>query len=189
MPRLSRTAQAVLGFLTWEPMSGYDVKKAVDASIRNFWNESYGQIYPILRRLEAEGLAAVRKEQRGSRERREYAITEAGRAALQRWLREPTPPSPPRIEALLKLFFGAQTDAATNLRQVEDHRRQQLDRIARYEAIGEAVRAEHAGHPDLPYWLMTVRYGVREARAVVEWCDETLEELRALARERNGEER
>ena len=57
MPKASRTSHAILGFLTWEPMSGYAIKKAVAASIDNFWNESYGQIYPILKRLVANGLA------------------------------------------------------------------------------------------------------------------------------------
>ena len=33
MSRLNRTTQAILGFLTWGPMSGYDVKKAVEQKI------------------------------------------------------------------------------------------------------------------------------------------------------------
>jgi len=52
----SRTIYAVLGFLTVRPMSGYDIKKAVEVSIANFWTESYGQIYPVLKRLTEQGL-------------------------------------------------------------------------------------------------------------------------------------
>jgi hypothetical protein len=29
----------------------------------------------------------------------------------------------------------------------------------------------------MPYWRMTVRYGMAEAKAVMEWCDETFAEL------------
>ena len=39
-----------------KPMSGYEIKQAVDQSTRFFWAASYGQIYPQLRRLESEGL-------------------------------------------------------------------------------------------------------------------------------------
>ena len=46
----------VLGLLADGPRSGYDIKAIVDRSTRFFWAASYGQIYPELRRLEAEGL-------------------------------------------------------------------------------------------------------------------------------------
>ena len=56
MARGNRTTHAILGFLTWGPMSGYEIRKRVEESIGNFWSVSFGQIYPELRRLEAEGL-------------------------------------------------------------------------------------------------------------------------------------
>jgi DNA-binding PadR family transcriptional regulator len=37
--------------LSLRPMSGYDIRKTVQESIRFFWSESYGQIYPALKRL------------------------------------------------------------------------------------------------------------------------------------------
>ena len=49
--RESRSRYAVLGALTIAPMSGYDLRAFFDQSVRFFWNESYGQIYPELRRL------------------------------------------------------------------------------------------------------------------------------------------
>ncbi|MFQ5352803.1 MAG: PadR family transcriptional regulator [Candidatus Binatia bacterium] len=119
----NRTAYAILGFLTVKPMSGYDVKKAVEASIDNFWKESYGQIYPILKRLSEEG--SIEKSESatgGKRPRHLYTITERGREKLKSWLREPTEPSPVRMELLLKLFFGSQVDHNTNRRQIEDYR-------------------------------------------------------------------
>jgi PadR family transcriptional regulator, regulatory protein AphA len=47
---------AILGMLSLRPMSGYDTRKTVQESIRFFWSESYGQIYPALKRLEAQKL-------------------------------------------------------------------------------------------------------------------------------------
>jgi DNA-binding PadR family transcriptional regulator len=183
----NRTIHALLGFLTWQPMSGYDIKKSVDASISNFWSESYGQIYPMLRKLVDDGLATADDAAPTSgRTRRVYAITRAGRQAVRRWLREPDPPSVLRLEILLKLFFGSQAGAATNLRRVEAHRELQRERIEKYRAITRELRAENSDHPDLPYWLMTVRYGEKQARAAIDWCDETIAKLKALSADGSG---
>ncbi len=172
----------MLGFLTWGPMSGYDIKKTIEGSISNFWRESYGQIYPILKRIEAEGLATCsRRASEGGRDRNVYSITEAGRADLQRWLGDATPPPRLRNELLLKLFFGRQGDPATLLGRLEEQRRDQLEALERYSQIRLELEASASGQPDLPYWLMTLRYGESEARALIDWCDETLSTLRELA--------
>lgn len=62
MARQNKSQYALLGMLTLGEMSGYDIKKLFDTSLRNFWGESFGQIYPILRRLVREGLATVQEE-------------------------------------------------------------------------------------------------------------------------------
>jgi len=54
---VNKTRFAVLGLLSIRPMSGYDLKQVIESSTRNFWSESYGQIYPVLRELTAGGLA------------------------------------------------------------------------------------------------------------------------------------
>src|SRR5262245_4630585 len=90
MPKENRSRYALLGLLSWGPMSGYDIKKVAEQSIANFWNESYGQIYPMLKRLAAEGLATASGEKQvGKPDRYVYALTEQGRKALQGWLRKP----------------------------------------------------------------------------------------------------
>ncbi len=182
MPKASRTPHAILGFLTWEPMSGYAIKKAVAASIDNFWNESYGQIYPILKRLVANGLATRSEGASGGRRHHTYAITELGRRALRHWLTEPVVPSVPRNELLLKLFFGRQGEPQASIDHVERFRDRQHELLATYEAMVRHLRDEHAGHPDLPYWLLTLDYGIRERRALIAWSDEALATLRTLAR-------
>ena len=53
--KLTAVTWALLGLLYQRPRSGYDLKQAVDRSIRHFWAASYGQIYPELARLEAAG--------------------------------------------------------------------------------------------------------------------------------------
>ena len=52
-----RSKYAILGILSLGSMSGYDIKKMFEKSIGNFWSESYGQIYPLLKALVDEGFA------------------------------------------------------------------------------------------------------------------------------------
>jgi len=188
----NRTHFAVLGFLTLGPMSGYDIKKLVAESTQNFWSESYGQIYPALRRLTADGL--IERDEapsEGGRPRHVYSINERGREALAAWLREPTDPPQVRIELLLKLFFGARCDRATNRRQILAYREQMLRDLERYRAIDERLRREHADAADLPYWLLTLRFGERDRAAHIAWCDDALAVLESLsdAGGEGGEER
>ena len=96
----------VLGLLALRPRSGYDIKTVVDRSTRFFWAASYGQIYPELKRLEAEGLIEGEDASNGNRGRRVYELTDAGHEALRDWLLGPDVMIELRDESLLRLFFA-----------------------------------------------------------------------------------
>jgi DNA-binding PadR family transcriptional regulator len=177
----NRTQFAILGFLTLDPMSGYDIKKLVEQSTENFWSESFGQIYPALRRLSGDGLIEKQEDpSEGGRPRHVYSINDRGREALAAWLRESTDPPPVRIELLLKLFFGARCDRDTNRRQILAYREQMERDLERYRSIDERLHREHADAADLPYWLLTLRFGERDRAAHIAWCDEALAVLEGL---------
>ena len=42
---------ALLGFLSYAPMTGYDLKRYFDQSIHHFWNANLSQIYPRLMKV------------------------------------------------------------------------------------------------------------------------------------------
>src|SRR5712692_7370073 len=101
---MSTTPYAILGLLSIEPMSGYDIRRNLEESLSYFWSESYGQIYPTLKRLEAARLIApVKRTAPATRRRRLYTLTPLGRTRLATWLAEPPTPQPPRDEFLLKM--------------------------------------------------------------------------------------
>jgi PadR family transcriptional regulator AphA len=57
----SQTAYVILGLLSIEGrQSGYDMRRTIQGSVGYFWGESYGQIYPTLKRLASEGLITPR---------------------------------------------------------------------------------------------------------------------------------
>ena len=185
MAQRNRTKLAVLGFLTWKPMSGYEIKKAIDRSISNFWSESYGQIYPILQELAAEGLAtSASAKGEGTREQTIYTITEAGRVSLREWLAEPAAPERSRVELLLKLFFGRHADPAACLRHVETARARYDVDLSELEAIERHFDANLTELPDAPYWRLTLDYGLALHRMQLAWADQALAALRALQSQR-----
>jgi PadR family transcriptional regulator, regulatory protein AphA len=156
----SPTAYVILGMLAWGPRSGYDIKAAVDKSVRFFWAASYGQIYPELKRLSEAGL--IEGEPRGGRRRTVYRITDLGAEALEAWLAEEPQTFEARDEALLKLFLA---DAApeTAIATLEAKRRShesKLRRLREVEASGEAT-----GFTEL-----VLRYGIESSEWMADWC-------------------
>ncbi|HWW97823.1 MAG TPA: PadR family transcriptional regulator [Edaphobacter sp.] len=177
------TPNALLGLLSLGPMSGYDIRQLIPRSIGYFWSESYGQIYPGLKRLAAAGLVEKEtKRQKGKPDRYVYSLTAEGRARLKDWLKLPAADVVPRSELLLKLFFGAHVSPSVNREHVTAFLETQEKALKTYAAVAKALRREEANDPQLPYWLMTVSFGRHRSAALVTWCKETLKELERLER-------
>ena len=181
----TKSRYAILGMLSICPMSGYDIKKGVEETISNFWSESYGQIYPMLKRLVSEKLVVKTVErQAGKPDRHVYELTSRGRAELRTWLAKSAVPKVQRNELLLKLFFGEEVSPTTSLRHVAQAREDQLALLEKYKAVEKGIRSKYAKDPNSPYWLMTLNYGQHVSRAVVEWCDQSERTLKRMVRER-----
>ena len=179
MPRENKTKYAVLGLLAYAPLSGYDIRRIYAQSLGNFWSESYGHIYPILKRLEGEGLATREVVGRAGRpDRNVYTITELGREELRRWLAVPPEPQKERVEVLLKVFHGWEVGPAAMIEHVRQTRAEHEALLQRYDHYDEAMSA--ASEPPEAYWLMTVSCGQHVSRAYIAWCDETIAKLEQL---------
>jgi PadR family transcriptional regulator, regulatory protein AphA len=185
--KVNRSQYAILGLLAEEPSSGYDIRKKIEKGLSHFWNESYGQIYPILKKLASERLASSkRRKQKGRPDRQVYTITAKGRTVLEEWLREPASLQVQRNETLLKLFFSGIASAAQRRRLIEAYREEQSSVIKECSETKGHLEEEYPDHPHLPLWLMTVDHGRSEARARLRWCDSVLEKLEAPKKKARG---
>ncbi len=92
-----------------EELSGYDLKKWADWSLRYFyWSPSFSQVYSELKKLETHGFVTSRVESAdGVRGRRLYKITESGTAAASKWSNE-APIDPPILKhgVMLRIWLG-----------------------------------------------------------------------------------
>jgi PadR family transcriptional regulator, regulatory protein AphA len=184
--RSNRSQFAVLGLLADGPRSGYEIGKEVSTVLSHFWNESDGQIYPVLHRLSEDGLAEVDEEVAPpGRQRRRYRITPDGQDALADWLAMPAQPLPPRHELLLKLFFGRHARPGDLSSVLAAYRARAVEAAARLEGLSAAIIAEHRDDPDADYWLLSVAFGRDNLRATIAWCAGAIETINRLEASRS----
>jgi PadR family transcriptional regulator, regulatory protein AphA len=181
----NRTAYVALGMLSIQPnLSGYDIRKAVEGSVGHFWGESYGQIYPTLKRLAAEGLIVANSAPSSSRKKRqEYSLTEAGRTCLGEWLAVPFQNDPPRNEFLLKLFFGGDVPLSVSIAHVRDCQEKNRQMLATLKEFEELMRKQASPNPHAPFWTLTLELGIALTRTGLEWCDHALATLLSMQSE------
>jgi len=177
--RRHSTEYVILGLLAIEPnLSGYDMRKAIGSSVGYFWNESYGQIYPTLKRLASARLIRPgRGAGRGRKSRQTYVITKAGRARLRKWLALPFHNDPPRNEFLLKLFFGRDAAPGVSLAHVRDLQGRNQRALAMLEEIERSASAGEPPDPHFPYWMLTLRLGKAMTIAALKWGEKAQKEL------------
>lgn len=78
---------AILGFLSWQPLTGYDLKKMFADSTFLHWSGNNNQIYKTLIQLHKEGLVTSELElQESGPSRKIYTITASGLADLRAWV-------------------------------------------------------------------------------------------------------
>jgi DNA-binding PadR family transcriptional regulator len=170
-----KTRYVILGLLTEGPMTGYDIKKIIDIRFSFFWNESYGQLYPMLKALAEENLITADKNSEG-RGKVTYAITNEGRKALKEWLHEPVEKEIVRFELLLKMYFSAETSADVMKSHVQAFMDIHLKQLAMLDMFEKELRpiADQDNHKDV---LRVIDFGQKVYRAYTEWGEETIKYL------------
>jgi PadR family transcriptional regulator AphA len=180
--RLKPTGYVILGILAIHPdQSGYEIRKTIQQSVGFFWGESFGQIYPTLKHLGAEGLIELSgTASRTKKPRNEYSITPAGRASLQEWLAIPFEDDPPRNQFLLKLFFAESAGTAVAKEQLRQFEASTRKFLATVQALEVGAKGHGAQFPGFPYWMLTLDYGVRQLETALQWSKHAQATLDAM---------
>jgi PadR family transcriptional regulator AphA len=165
-PQLTHTSYIVLGLLSMlGEATPYDLKQMVAVSIGNFWSLPHSQLYAEPARLARAGHVTEHQEQDGRRRKR-YALTDTGRRALEAWLAVLTPePYELRDLAVLKLFFGADTDDLAKV-QIETH----TQKLAEYEEL-----RKHAPDNVRKGVLLAGELGIRHERETIKFWSEQVQ--------------
>ncbi|MCA9897442.1 MAG: PadR family transcriptional regulator [Ardenticatenaceae bacterium] len=170
---------AILGILNVMPMTGYDLKhQAFDASVRHFWPADQSQIYRTLSKLADDDLVSVTVEAQDERpDRKVYAITPAGQAALTAWLKADQAVPTLRDPLLVQLFFGQELPRADLLRVVAQQLAAHQAQLAVFDQIPIPPAASRPDDRWLALQHLTLDFGVALEQAYVSWlakCQEVI---------------
>ena len=162
----------ILGLLSHEELTGYEIKKRMDTALKYFWSASYGSIYPTLSDLVERGLATKREDIENKRNKLIYTITDDGRKYLKEWLTLPVEKDELRYETLLKLFFGNEQgteQALLHIKAFEEKIQKELLYLLGVEKILKDCVGDDTTHK---YYLLTVMFGIKTYNTYLEWCEE-----------------
>ncbi len=179
MATRSKLQFIILGLLAQENRTGYDLTQAFTDEIGEFWQAGHSQIYPLLARMQAQGLIDYERTVAGTKlEKKLYHITAAGRAALSAWIATPTPElAASKDEFVLKLYF---IDSAADERLPEMLREQlnvHIEKIAHLEMrrqllfASEEARQAHFGH------YLILDHALQRERDYKQWLERALQSI------------
>lgn len=179
MAARSKLQFIILGLLAQENRTGYDLTQAFADEIGEFWQAGHSQIYPLLARMQAQGLIDYERTVAGTKlEKKLYHITAAGRTALSTWIASPTPElAASKDEFVLKLYFidsASDPDLPGMLsEQLAVHEQKIRHLEARQQLLfsTEKERQAHFGH------YLILDHALRRERHYKAWLDGALKQV------------
>jgi DNA-binding PadR family transcriptional regulator len=169
---------AILGFLVDQPMHGYELKRKLSPALPRERRMNDGVLYPLLRRMEEEGLVRKRVE-RGEtgRDRNVFHATARGRREFGRWLRSSDDEADEATYDFLvghpfltKCLFFARLDPD----EVEQKLRAQLDDSTRKLETFRAIRKGMVARDVDPYRIAVLDLGIAQQKERLRWLKRTV---------------
>jgi DNA-binding PadR family transcriptional regulator len=158
---------AALGLLAQQPGSGYDLLRRFEKSMANVWPATQSQLYGELNKLAAAGLIEVTDI--GPRGRKEYQVTEAGRAELLRWMTNPQDDPPVRSASLLRVFLLGEIPAEQAREYLETYAAHADDELARLQQLRDSWKPWGDSDAEF-YGGAALKYGLRLAAMDADWA-------------------
>jgi DNA-binding PadR family transcriptional regulator len=165
--------QAILGFLIDEPTHGYALKRKLSPALPRDQRMNDGVLYPLLKRMEREGL--VRKQvERGEsgRERNVFYVTARGREEFERWLHGHDEEADETAYDFLvghpfltKCLFFARLEQD----EVKAKLDAQLDDSTRKLETFQSIRAGMVARGVDPYRIAVLDLGIAQQKERVRW--------------------
>ncbi len=170
--KLTTTSEALLGLLSIQPWTTYELAKQVERSLGWFWPRTERKVYDEAKKLVAAGLAAAKDEASGGRPRTVYRITAKGRRELARWLGESSAPTKLEAESLVRVFF-ADAGGLDDLRRTLDGLgAEAADRLGQLDQF-----LVESSDPDYPYErrahvnALAIRFQMDLYRTIARWAE------------------
>ncbi|GAK85717.1 transcriptional regulator PadR family [Vibrio ponticus] len=173
----------ILTVLSTRDATGYDITKEFSATIGYFWKASHQQVYRELNKMAQNQLVTcVLEPQEGKPDRKVYSITDAGRVALGEWFDQPTAHPTVRDEFSAKLMACSVQPSAAFKDQLAGLVEESRKLVEHYKEIETAYYSNIASlDKQQRLERLTLRRNLLLRQTWIEWADEVLAELDALA--------
>ncbi len=169
---------AILGFLDYQPMSGYDLKKYFDQSVTHFWSATQSHIYKALEDLEEREMVESQViQQDGKPNRKQYKITDAGRTELRRWVSTPLPVESRREAWLIQVFFAHNLDNEEIASLFENRIERLRASLSQCQTAQKYIdeNEKHVGQRRMSrLWQLTLDYGIDYFENEIRWLEKML---------------
>lgn len=168
---------AILGFLQYKPMSGYEMKKQIDNSVSHFWSADQSLIYRTLANLTKKSLIEVEIVVQDSRPNcKLYHITDAGRGKFIEWLESPIEKFDIRVSWLIQLFFAGGLSDEKVIELLTCFLHQFENAVEGYAK--NKINKYNISPRDKFFKDLTLDYGVTVNMAIKDWIKNTIERIK-----------
>lgn len=171
----------ILGLLLFKCLSIYDIKKAIDQTVSFFYSSSYGNIIPALKKLEKNELVIVKESVVNGRNRKEYTITDKGRAGFKKWLSQEIKIGKIQDEALLRLFFFTEISENERIQLLEEYTRKLESKILDLKAVENEARKMKIDKKYLEpfnYRVATLEFGIKYYQFELKWYNNFINKIK-----------
>ncbi len=178
----------ILGYLSWQPRTGYDLKKVIAESETLPWSANNNQIYrALVELLESDWVTKTIHDQVGAPDRHVYTVTDAGKKALSIWVKSvpglPTPKKPflnqlfwadilqaEDIDQLLEVYQEVVADKLFLVRVQADRRPHWPDRSEREKKIWDMIYKNWINQYEAELgWIRGVRKDLKNMAPIKTW--------------------
>jgi len=164
---------AILGFLVDQPMHGYALKRKLSPALPREQTVNDGVLYPLLRRMETDGLVRKQVERSGSgRSRNVFHATAKGRREFERWLRSADDEADEATYDFLvghpfltKCLFFDRLDPSEVRQKLDAQLADSMRKLDTFRAIREGMVARDVD----PYRIAVLDLGIAQQKERVRW--------------------
>ena len=174
----------LLGFLSEQDRSGYDLEKMFRSSIGFFWNAKISQVYRDLHSMEKAGWVRSSEVIQFERPNKKvYKITDSGRAELENWLMNYNTGKDLEVRTgiLMRMFFAAKRPKEETVALLEGYRiacLKAMDVLSNKNKEIDSYDCD-ANSLEMIYTKSTLSYGERYYQMQIDWCTETISKLQS----------
>lgn len=176
---------STLGLLQEHPLHGYRLKQQLELFMSGCISVNFGAIYPLLKRLEAQGLIETLIEEVGNAgpSRKVYAITDQGR---ERWHQEMLDyPHESwvntRSRFMIKFFFFSHLQPEERIFLIEQRLLACQSRLEQFEAQNRAATCSD------PYQAIAWQRHLANLHSEIDWLKEQLHQHQPVTNEKDSQ--